>query len=95
MNNTLVRVLTQYYDENGKPKGGQEFNLRVDADYFMYTKEAAIEAIKKLILNFEKVSNYAGRHEYIDHELIFHESIELDSENFEKEIQKVLEKTEG
>ncbi len=91
MSKQLIRVLTQYYDENGRPKMGQEFELKADSDYFMYAEKEAVEAIKKMLLEKSRKENV--RYEYIEHEVIFGEPEILDSEEFEIEIHKLLEKT--
>lgn len=84
---TLVQITAQYYenyafgndDYNGvpswKPKGGQVFNMRVDdTDDFLYAEEDCIAVIKQLL---EEKSNEYCRFEYIEHEIIFHEPVEL------------------
>ena len=73
MENTLCIVSAQYYDENGKPKGEQQFTLRVDSNTFMYTKEDLLkDAIQSVI---EENHPYSGRVEYRSHELVFVEPI--------------------
>ena len=73
MENTLCIVSAQYYDENGKAKGEQQFTLRVDSDTFMYTKQQLLkDAIQSII---EENFPYAGRVEYRSHELVFSEPI--------------------
>ena len=81
MSNTLIRVIAQYHDENGKPAGGQEFTFRADSDHFLYAeKEVLTRAIQSMIdIEMDK---WAGKYTYVDHELVFHEPIELQS-NFE------------
>lgn len=73
---TLCRVFTQYYDENGKPKGSMEFQLRVDSDFIFYADADVIAlAFQKMIdANMQK---YCGKYVYVSHELVFHEPMEL------------------
>ena len=87
--NTLVRVIAQYIDENGKYKGGQEFIFRADSDIFMYADQEVLEkAIQKLIdVEDEK---WGGYHNYISHELVFHEPIELTGD-FDAAMRSVYE----
>jgi hypothetical protein len=80
MDNTLCIVSCQYYNENGKPKGEQTFQLRVDSDLFMYAPERLIgDAINELIQKEWSLRNYAGRVEYRSHELVFHEPMVINS----------------
>lgn len=91
---TLVRIIAQTfenYSDNDtpywKPKGGQEFTLRANADFFMYEKELCLEVIKKMLV--EK-SNPHMRFEYVDHQLVFHEPIVLDEQAFARGITETL-----
>jgi hypothetical protein len=73
---TLVRVLAQYTNENGKLKGGQEFTFRADSYDFMYApEEIIIKSIQKLLDIQDE--EWCGHHTYVSHELVFHEPIEL------------------
>ncbi len=83
---TLVRITAQYHDGNGKPKGGQEFEMRADVDLFMYMSREDIASILQRMIN-EETKNHEGTHTYVDHELIFSEPIMLSSTDFEKEIE--------
>ena len=96
---TQVRISAQYYEnyaahdlnwdgkkEGWKPKGGQEFIIYADSDDFFYGSEACVEAIKALL---KEQSNLYARYEYIEHELIFSESITL--EGFEEKLSQILE----
>jgi hypothetical protein len=82
MSNTLVKVFTQYVDENGKNKGCQEFFFRADADIFMYAEQEFLVSVIQKMIDTHCI-NYIGNHIYIEHELVFHEPIELKSD-FEK-----------
>jgi len=75
-NLTLCKVLTQYYDENGKPKSGLEFQVRVDSDVLFYAPKEVIE------LTFQKMidattQSYCGKYVYHSYELVFHEPMQL------------------
>ena len=82
-NERLVHIRTQYYEnynDSGvgepkwKPKGEQIFKLRADSDCFFYGETIAIAAIKSIL---EEHSNSHCKFEYISHEVIFTEPIEL------------------
>ena len=81
---TLLHITAQVHENYGgniwKPKGGFMFTLKVDSDSFMYAKSQCVEAIKMLL---DEQSNEHERFTYLEHELIFHEPKELDSEKFE------------
>lgn len=91
MNKTLVQITTQVWENksfyNGgnswKPKGMQIFNLYADSDDFAYGEDKCVEAIKELL---EEQSNEAERFDYVSHELIFHEPIELNWMKFENKL---------
>jgi hypothetical protein len=92
---TLISISAQYYENYNtsgegapywKPKGGQLFTLRADSDFFFYDEETCVEAIKELL---ERTSNAHCRYEYIEHELIFSEPIEL--QGFQAVLDKHLE----
>ena len=73
---TLCRVLTQYYDENGKPKSGMEFQVRVDSDLLFYADADVIAlAFQKMI--DATTQSYCGKYVYDSYELVFHEPMEL------------------
>lgn len=91
---TLITITAQYYENYNtsgegtpywKAKGGQTFTLRADADSFMYAKEFCVEAIQQLLA---RESNDYCRYEYVDHDLIFSEPIEL--KGFEKALDKII-----
>jgi hypothetical protein len=85
---TLVQITAQYYENYGfyngteswKPKGSQVFNLRADSDLFLYGEEMCVEAIKVML---EEHCDRLNRFEYISHELVFAEPMELDGDKFE------------
>ena len=79
----LVQITTQYYENyndsgvgepHWKPKGEQIFKMRADSDCFFYGEEIAIAAINSLL---KEQSNSHNKFEYISHEVIFSEPIEL------------------
>jgi len=78
-NLTLCRVLTQYYDENGKAKSGIEFELRVDSDDLFYAPTDVLSLTFQKLIDLQ-MKEYAGRYEYISHEPIFHEPTQLNGD---------------
>lgn len=83
---TLVRIIAQYmenYSDSNVPfwknKGGQEFELEVNSDLFMYDEENCLKVIKALL---EEKSNPHCKYEYRGHELIFSNPVKLDSNKF-------------
>jgi hypothetical protein len=93
MENSLVRITAQYYENYGssespywKPKGGMEFSLRADSDSFFYCTEECVKAIKKILL--AKSSDYV-RLEYLEHEVVFEEPRVISTEDFEAALQEV------
>lgn len=98
MENSLVRITAQYYENYGssespywKPKGGQEFSLRADSDSFFYCEEECVKALKKMLA---ARSNDHVRYEYLEHDLVFEEPRVLSSEDFEAALQKVHQEYE-
>jgi hypothetical protein len=91
MSRTLVQISTQIFENksfyNGgnswKPKGELIFNLHAESDDFMYAEEKCIEAIKEML---KEESNDAERFEYVSHELIFNEPVELSWLKFENKL---------
>lgn len=95
--NTLLQITAQVHENYGthdwngqgecpqhwKPKGGQMFTLRVDSDNFLYADTECIKAIDTLLA---KQSNESWRYTYIEHELIFHEPIALNDDQFKSEL---------
>jgi hypothetical protein len=76
MSEVLVVVTAQYIDENGKPKGGQIFKMRADADIFTYgNKDEIVSIIQKMI--DETMMKWSGKYQYIEHELVFNEPVDL------------------
>lgn len=85
---TLCQITAQYYENYSdtetpywKPKGGQLFNLMVDPDDFMYSKEVCIEVMKDLV---DSYSNGHCRYEYVSHELIFSTPVIIPDFKFEE-----------
>jgi len=88
---TLCIVTAQYYNEDGKAKGGQTFSMRVDSDLFMYApKELIADALQELI---QENYPYEGRVEYRSHELIFVEPIEIKDANLEARMDRLFATT--
>jgi len=92
---TLVHITAQYSENYGtsenpiwKFKGGQIFSLYADADDFMYGEEQCVKAIDTLL---EKQSNAMCRYDYCSHELVFSDVVALDTNLFEKELEKERE----
>ena len=93
---TLCQITAQYYENYGdsknpywKAKGGQIFNVYVDADDFFYSQDVAVEAIQELL---SKQSDWHGKYEYLSYELIFAEPIVLSDRDFEKSFLVKLER---
>jgi hypothetical protein len=93
---TLCQITAQYYENYGdsknphwKPKGGQIFNVMVDADDFMYASDSCIEAIQELLA---KQSDWYSKYEYLDYELIFATPMILDENEFESSLKSICEK---
>jgi hypothetical protein len=91
MSKTLVHVTTQYYENYGyeihgvshaawKPKGSFIFSLKIDLSNLMYAPSECIEVIRLLLAD---QSNEREKFEYLSHEIIFNDIIELDAEKFE------------
>ena len=98
MENSLVRITAQYYENYGssespywKPKGGQEFSLRADSDSFFYCTEECVKAIKKMLA---ARSNDHVRYEYLEHEVVFDEPKAMSTEEFEIALQMVHQEYE-
>lgn len=69
--------------QHWKMKGGQMFTLRVDSDMFCYAETECIKAIDTLLAS--QSDNYY-RYTYTAHELIFHEPIALNDDQFKSEL---------
>lgn len=92
---TLCQITAQYYENysdsetpHWKPKGGQQFDVMVDADDFMYASDTCIEVIQDLLA---KQSDSHGKYEYLSYELIFFRPIVLDEKEFEDNLAKKYE----
>lgn len=88
-----VRIFTQFTDENGKDKGGQVFELLMDADHLLYDEKICIGIFQEMI--DEKTKNHAGKFEYVDHEVLFFEPIKLDGNVFEHKLIKKCQEERG
>jgi len=93
MDNILIRITAQYYENYGtaedpywKPKGGYEFNLRSDCDYFYYRTEECEIAIQRML---NAKSNDHHKWVYISHELTYSAISSLDSREFEDTFNQV------
>ena len=71
---TKVRILAQYI-ENGKAKGGTEFEFNISDSHSMYCSN--LEEVFSEILRVTSES-WAGDFTYISHELLFQEPIQLE-----------------
>ena len=83
---TLVRIESQYFENYGtaeaphwKPKGGQEFTIRIDSDILFYNKEGAESVIAHML---DDRSNEYVRYELISMEPVFCEPIALNVDIF-------------
>jgi hypothetical protein len=79
---TNFRIVTQYFDENGKAKGYQEFTVKMDLYAEMYDQDNIVKAIKAMIVKLDE--KWAGHHRYVDHSPVFHDPIAFDQEEFNK-----------
>lgn len=94
---TLVQISTQYYENYGseqnphwKAKGGQIFTIRADVYDLMYDEEYVVKAVKMLLA--EECNSHC-RYEYIDHEIIFSEPVEL--KGFKDKLEQVLNESKS
>ncbi len=83
---TLVRITAQYFENYGtganphwKPKGGQEFSIRIDSDILFYNKEGVESVVAHML---DDRSNEYVRYELVDMEPVFSEPIMLDKDIF-------------
>lgn len=97
MSKVLLRIFAQCmenYAQSGqahwKPKGGQEFQLRLELDDFSYAKEKCLAVIDKLI---EEQSNENLRFVVVHTEVIIHDPITLDEERFQTMLDESLKDT--
>jgi hypothetical protein len=79
---TLVRIDSQYYENYGsaeapywKPKGGQEFTIRIDSDILFYNKEGVESVLAHML---DRLSGDYIRYELLSFEPVFSEPKELD-----------------
>ena len=96
MSQNTVIISTQTFENYGtseaphwKPKGEQTFKLITDTDSFLYGEDTCIKAIETLLV---RQSNTLFRYEYRSHDIIFHEPVELDSTEFETELNNEFAK---
>lgn len=83
---TLVRITAQYFENYGtganphwKPKGGQEFSIRIDSDILFYNKEGVESVLAHML---DRLSDDYVRYELISFEPVFSEPIKLDQDIF-------------
>lgn len=97
MSKVKVRITAQNFENynffnggtpNWKPKGGRTFILESDSDLFFYDEDVCIDAIGKML---EEQSTSIERFEYVSHEVIFHDEIELSSDRFEALFNKMAQ----
>lgn len=96
MNGTL-RINTQYFENynvslegvntygdkkpHWKPKGGQIFDITVDTDVMLYASDDVVR--QSIAAMLEKQNSDYCKYDYIDHEFIIVEPVELDPKSFE------------
>lgn len=76
MSNVLVRVTAQYFNENGRPKGRQEFEFRADSDLFMMADPEYVKIALQVMID-KTWEGWAGNCEYREHDVIFNDIMEL------------------
>jgi hypothetical protein len=75
----LVRVIASYKDENGKFKGTQEFNCRMDTDFLLYgEKEQVAKVFQKMIDS--QMAGHGGSFIFYSWAPVFHEPIALEAD---------------
>jgi len=84
----LLHVYTQFTNDDGKPKGGQQFNFRVDPDTFGYADKDEREEVLQELIN-EKMKGWEGSYKVMETEMVFFEPIEV--EGFEELYAKKME----
>lgn len=85
----LVRILTQFFENytcdvsspHWKPKSKVEFFVRVPFDFLMYEEERCVQAFIKCL---QEKENSMCRFKYLSFEPVFHEPIELETEQFNR-----------
>ena len=84
-----IRITAQYYENYSdtdtpywKPKGGQEFTIKADADTIFYTYDSDLKEILSKMVADESDSH--NKYEYLGHEVKFFEATELSNDKFEK-----------
>jgi hypothetical protein len=88
--NVLVRILAQYIDENGKRKGGQEFTTGMDSDALLYAEDETLKTLFQRLIDTQ-MANFAGKYIYVEHELVFHEPVDLGDSNaaYDKLVEEI------
>ncbi len=92
--NVLVRILTQYIDENGRPKGGQEFNTAMDSDALLYAEDETLKTLFQGLIDTQ-MATYAGKWIYVEHEPVFYTPIDLGDSNaaYDKLVEEIYHST--
>ena len=93
---TTLRITAQYYENYGeennpywKPKGGQEFTVKVDLDTYMYAKEQVEKSIQRAL---DHESDWHNKYELVDIEPVFHEPIVINQKRFDATMKQELMK---
>lgn len=87
---TTIRITAQVYEnkawyeggESWRPKFGQEFVMEVAEGILMYTPES--EIVKVLKEQIAQQSDDMMKYEYIEHDIVFQDTIQLDGTLFDE-----------
>ena len=91
--NATIRITAQYYENYGfyegterwKPKGGADFEVQCNSDLLLYTDEK--ELIETIQLQLSQYSNEHSRYTYIEHDVVFGRTEELNQDIFESQLR--------
>jgi hypothetical protein len=75
----LVRVIASYKDENGKFKGTQEFNCRMDTDFLLYGEKEQVAKVFQKMIDSQMVG-HGGSFIFYSWAPVFHEPIALEAD---------------
>jgi hypothetical protein len=75
----LVRVIASYKDENGKFKGTQEFNCRMDTDFLLYGEKEEVAKVFQKMIDSQMVG-HGGSFIFYSWAPVFHEPITLEAD---------------
>ncbi len=91
----LLQIEAQYYENYNlaekdepafRPKGRQIFKVEVDTEFLTYIgTEDLIKACKNILKTY---SNDTALFEYLEHKVLFYEPIEINKDEFKKELMK-------